>query len=299
MPMKRKRSTAQALLLVPLFALLLLVAAVLAALFLASLPALAAYGASIFTGLRWDPEHGAFGGLPALYGSAVVCSVALLLAVPLAIGNSVFLVEFLPPRLRAALAMLNDVMAAFPTILYGYWGLFVLGPLLRETLFRFLHQSFGFLAPFSSEPYGPSYLLASMVLSIMIIPFATSLIREVYLQIPRSIDEGIYALGLSRWDAVRIKLSYIRRALAAGFALAFGRAIGETVAVALTVGGSVSISPSLLSPGVTIPALIANQFGSAFGVLEQGALFSLALLLFAIGLAVTIGARLIARGTRV
>jgi phosphate transport system permease protein len=237
--------------------------------------------------------------LPAIYGSLVVSIVAILLAMPLATGVAIFISEYLPRKIRSIFISINDLMASFPTIIYGYWGLYELGPFLNSTLFKALNTYLGFIPLFSTQPSTGSYLLASIVLSIMISPFASSLIREVYSKIPYIVDESVYALGLGRWEVIRIKLLYSRRAILGGMTLAFGRGLGETVAVDLTVGGAFSISSSLLSPGITIPAFIANQFGSAFTQLEISSLFALALLLFIIGVSFTLIAKLlILRGER-
>jgi len=263
---------------------MVLIAAMLGALIYYSLPALVKYGLSIYVLNDWDPNKGVFGGFAAVYGTIVVSITAIIIAMPLAVGSAVFINEYIPERLREYLIIINDLMASFPTVIFGFWGLYILGPILNSTIFKWLHEYLGAVPLFSTEPIGGSYLLASVILSIMITPFASSLIREVYAQVPRGIIEGIYALGLSRWDAVKIRLSYITRAMVGALVLALGRGIGETVAVALTVGGALRISPSLLSPGITIPSFIANQFGSAYTQMEQSAMLSLALALFAVGL---------------
>lgn len=278
---------------VSLIILFLLVGGMLASLVYYSIPAIAKLGYTIYTSSRWDPSRDAYGALAAIYGSLVVSSIAIVIAIPLALGSSIFVVEYANKKARQVLGLLNDLMASFPTIIYGFWGLYILGPFLKVNLFEKLHAMLGFLPLFSTEPFGPSLLLASIVLAIMIIPFAASTIREVYSQIPSSIDEGAYSLGLRRLDLVKIKLSYIKPAIAGGIALAYGRGVGETVAVALTVGGALNTSPSLLAPGYTIPALIADQFGSAYSPIERGALFSLSLLIFVIGLTFVTLAKLI------
>jgi len=270
-----------------------LVGAMLGALVYYSLPALTKEGLLIYTTNRWDPNAGSFGGLAAIYGTFVVSLVAVTMSMPLAVGSAIFINEFTPGRLRGLLIAINDMMAGFPTVIYGFWGLYVLGPTLNPTLFTWLHSNLGFIPLFSTRPIGGSYLLAATVLAVMITPFASSLVREVYAQVPSIMVEGIYALGLTKLDAVKIKLSYIAKSLLGALSLALGRGIGETVAVALTVGGVLKVSPSLLSPGITIPSLIANQFGSAYTQIEQSAMLSLALLLFAIGLTFIIASKLV------
>ncbi|MCG2895425.1 MAG: phosphate ABC transporter permease subunit PstC [Vulcanisaeta sp.] len=270
-----------------------LVGAMLVALIYYSLPALMREGLSVYTTNRWDPNANFFGGFAAVYGTFIVSLVAITIAMPLAVGSAIFINEFAPDKLRGFLIAINDMMASFPTVIYGLWGLYVLGPTLNPTLFTWLHSNLGFIPLFSTKPIGGSYLLAATVLAIMITPFASSLVREVYAQVPSVMVEGIYALGLTKWDAIRIKLSYIAKSLLGALSLALGRGIGETVAVALTVGGVLKVSPSLLSPGITIPSLIANQFGSAYTQIEQSALLSLALLLFIIGLTFITMAKLV------
>lgn len=254
-------------------AVLFLLLIILISLLIEAFPALITYGIELF-----------YLYYPAIYGSIIVSIIALLIATVLALGSSIFIVEYVPRKLKGLFINLNDLMASFPTIVFGFWGLYELGPFLNSTLFNFFHVYFGFLPIFSTTPTTASYLLASTVLAIMITPFASSLIREVYSRVPESIDEGIYALGLGKYHAIKIKVSYITKSIFGALTLAYGRGLGETVAVALTVGNSFIASPSLLSPGITIPALIANQFGSAFTQLELSSLFALALLLFIIGL---------------
>ncbi len=220
---------------------------------------------------------------PSLYGTFVVSSISMLISIPLSIGSSVFLCEYTTNVVRRVVSDLGDLMAAFPTVIYGFWGVYELGPFLKNGLFSFLHQKLGFIPLFSTPPLGGSYLLASIVLAIMVSPFSSSLIREVYLQVPASIDEAVYSTGLTKLEAIMVKLSYAKKGVLGALILAYGRAIGETVAVDLTVGGALNISPSVLSPGITVPAYIANQFGSAFTTAETSSFFLLALLLLAMG----------------
>jgi phosphate ABC transporter, permease protein PstC len=249
---------------------------------IASIPAFDFYGVGLFASY-----------FPAIYGTIVVSITAILIATVLSIGSSIFIVEYVPQRIKGFFINLNDLMASFPTIVYGFWGLYELGPFLNSTLFQFLYTYLGFIPLFSTPPTAVSYLLASIVLAIMITPFASSLIREVYSKIPESMDEGIYALGLGKYHVIKIKISYIAKSILGALTLAYGRGLGETVAVDLTIGNSFIASPSLLSTGITIPALIANQFGSAFTELELSSLFSLALVLFIIGLVFIIAGKLL------
>ena len=274
---------------VPLGAFLLLVGLLL----YNSVPAFEKLGLSIYTTNVWDPASDRYGGLAAIYGTVVTSVLAVLFSLPFAVSLAVFVNEIAPVRLRQVLINVSDLLASFPTVVYGFWGLISLGPFLAKTLFRFLHDNLGFLPFFSSyNSSGVSFLLASIVLTFMITPFASSLIRETYAQIPRQIDEAVYALGLGRWELVRIKLSYIKKSLLGAYALAFGRATGETVAVSLTVGNILNITPNLLAPGYTISSLIISQFGTAYGV-QYNAMFALALFLVVIGIAFVVVSRLL------
>lgn len=260
-----------------------------------SLPAFQKLGLSIYTQNIWDPLNDKFGGLGAIYGSVVTGSLALIFSLPFSIAIAIFINDIVPKKLRSFFINLSDLFASFPTVIYGFWGLHSLGPFLYSTLFTFLFEHFSFLPIFSTKPLGsPSILLASIVLTFMITPFATSIIRETYAQIPKYIDEAVYSLGLGRWELFKIKLSYIKKSFLGAYALAFGRGIGETVAVSLTIGNVLNLSPSLLSPGYTISSLIVNQFGTAYG-LQYNALFALALFLLAIGTSFIIISRILMR----
>ncbi len=262
---------------------LLIVGSMLIALFYYSLPAFTKYGITLYLNPVWDPARGIYGGAAAIYGSILVTSIAMLIAIPLSIGFAVFIHEF-SGKARGVLQALNDLLAGFPTVLFGLWGLCVLGPTLNNTIFLKIYECLNFIPLFSTMPIDGSYLLAGIVLAIMIIPFASSLIREAYMQVPINIIETAYSLGLSRWDVIRIRLSYIKHAILGAISLAIGRGIGETVAVAMTIGSVIEISPSLFAPGITVPALIVNQFGAAYTRLEQATLFALAFSIFIIGL---------------
>jgi len=268
----------------PILVIFLLVGSIIISLFLASIDAFLKEGLTVYTSNVWDPHNNVYGGLAAIYGSIVVVLIAITISIPLSLSLAIFLNEYAPKILRQILINISDLMASFPTVIYGFWGLYELSPLLKGILFTWLYENFSWIPLFSTSPYGPSFLLAGIILGIMITPFASSIIREVYSQIPETIREGVYALGLGRWEIIKVSIKYIKSSIISGFVLAFGRGIGETVAVALTVGNALNITPSILAPGYTIPALIVNQFGSTYyPSLQASALFALALLLFLIG----------------
>ncbi|WP_457550791.1 phosphate ABC transporter permease subunit PstC [Archaeoglobus sp.] len=261
--------------------------------FSASLPIFQKEGLAIYTTNVWKAvEEGEefYGVLSAIYGSVYTSVIAILIALPLSIGFAVFVIDYAPKRLKEPLIIATDIMAGLPTILYGIWGAFVLVPLLKEFVMKPLYEHLSFIPLFSYPPItGYSYLSAGVLLAIMVTPFASSIIREAYRMIPKVYREGAYALGLTRYEATKVLLGYIKPAILAGTLLAFGRAIGETVAVSLVVGNTFNISPSLFAPGYTISSLIANQFGNAFIYKYMpSALFAAGLALFVIGLAVNV-----------
>ncbi|ADB57170.1 phosphate ABC transporter permease subunit PstC [Archaeoglobus profundus] len=277
-----------------IFALMLIV------FFSASIPIFQREGLAIYTTNVWKAvEEGEefYGVLSAIYGSVYTSVIAILIALPLSIGFAVFVIDYAPRKLKEPLIIATDIMAGLPTILYGIWGAFVLVPLLRDYVMKPLYGHLSFIPLFSYPPItGYSYFSAGVLLAIMVTPFASAIVREAYRMIPRVYREGAYALGLTRYEATKVLLGYIKPAILAGTLLAFGRAIGETVAVSLVVGNTFNIHPSLFAPGYTISSLIANQFGNAF-IYEYmpSALFASGLALFIIGLTVNVAGLILLR----
>lgn len=263
--------------------------------FAASLPIFQKEGLQIYTSNKWfapedEPEKEFYGVVAAIYGSLYTSILAVLISLPLSIGFAVFVIDYAPKKLKELLTVATDVMAGLPTIIYGIWGAFVLVPLLRDYIMKPLYSHLSFIPLFSFEPTtGYSFLSAGVLLGIMVTPFASSIIREAYRVIPFTYREAIYSLGATRYEATKLLVGYIKPAVIAGILLAFGRAIGETVAVSLVVGNTFNIAPSLFAPGYTISSLIANQFGNAFIYRYMvSALFAAGLSLFFIGLAVNV-----------
>ncbi len=243
------------------------------------------------------PEEEYYGVLAAIYGSLYTSIIAIIISLPLSISLAIFIVDYAPKRLKEFFIIASDIMAGLPTILYGIWGAFILVPFLKNYVMEPLYQSLSFIPLFSYPPTtGFSYLSAGVLLGIMVTPFATSIIREAYRMIPQMYKEALYSLGATRYEATKVLLGYIKPAIVAGMILAFGRAIGETVAVSLVIGNVFNIDISLFAPGYTISSLIANQFGNAF-VYEYmvSALFAAGLSLFFIGLIINILALYIIR----
>lgn len=228
--------------------------------------------------------------------------MALLIATPLALGVAIFLSEFAPGWLRQPVAFLVDLLAAIPSVVYGLWGIFVLLPLLREYVMPFLRDSLGLGATplFSGPAYGPSMLAAGMILAIMVLPYISSVSREVLLAVPRSQREAALALGATRWESIRgAVLPYARSGIVGGVILGLGRALGETMAVTMLIGNRHEISSSLFAPGYTMASLIANEFAEASGDLHLSALMAVGFTLFVITILVNAIARwLVWRVTR-
>jgi phosphate transport system permease protein len=257
-------------------------------------------GLAIYTTNVWiaseNPEEEYYGILAATYGTLYTSLIALIIVLPIAIGFSVFIVDFVPEKFKEAFIIPTDIMAGMPTILFGIWGVFYLVPAISGFA-DFMYKNFSFIPLFSYyNPTGFSYLAAGMLLSIMVLPFASSLIREAYRAVPEVYREAALSLGLTRFEVARILLGYIKPSILASTLLAFGRAVGETVAVSLVIGNAFNINPSLFAPGYTISSLLANQFGNAF-VYEYmpSALFSAGLALFAIGLVVNVAGLIVLR----
>jgi len=265
-----------------------------------SLPALREAGWSFLTTFEWEVDGRRFGIGAALFGTIVTAGVAFALAVPVAVGTALFINDYAPPRLRSVLVSLVDLLAAVPSLIYGLWGLFFLQPRLAG-LTRWLADHLGFLPFFSSDrtPVGASPFVAGVVLAIMIVPIITSVSREVFRQAPAGLREAALALGGTRWGMIRrVVLPFGRSGVVGASMLGLGRALGETIAVALILGFTFDISAQILEPGGnSIAGLIAVKFGEA-GELERSALVAAGLVLFGLTLLVNMGARLVVGRTR-
>lgn len=229
---------------------------------------LAQEGIGFFISSEWNPVENKYGALAPIYGTVVTALIAMLIAVPISFGIALFLTEVAPRWLRTPIGTAIELLAAIPSIIYGMWGLFVLVPMMTEYVTPWLNDNAGTLPfvgrLFQGPPLGIGVLTAGFVLAIMVIPFIASVMREVFLTVPTRLKESAYALGATKWEVSwDIVLPYTRSAVVGGIFLGLGRALGETMAVAFVIGNSVSLSASLLEPGTTIAALIANDFGEA------------------------------------
>lgn len=229
---------------------------------------LAHQGLSFFFSTEWNPVENKYGALAPIYGTVVTAVIAMLFAVPISFGIALFLTEVAPRWLRGPIGTAIELLAAIPSIIYGMWGLFVLVPVMTEYVTPWINDHMGTLPLvgrlFQGPPLGIGVLTAGFVLAIMVIPFISSVMREVFLTVPTRLKESAYALGSTKWEVSwDIVLPYTRSAVVGGIFLGLGRALGETMAVAFVIGNSTSLSASLLEPGTTIAALIANDFGEA------------------------------------
>ncbi|MGA2809678.1 MAG: phosphate ABC transporter permease subunit PstC [Terracidiphilus sp.] len=245
--------------------------------------------------LYWDPVNGHFSALPFLYGTLVSSFLALLLAVPLAIGVAVFLTEMCPRWLRAPLAFTTELLAAIPSVIYGLWAVFVLVPLLREHVNPWLIKLLGWTGFFGDDnPTGLGFVSAGVILAIMILPIISSLTREVMTAVPGSQREAVLALGATRWEMIRMGvLRNARIGIVGAVILGLGRALGETMAVTMVIGNSPEIHRSLLANGSSMASVIANEFAEASGDLHLSALMELGLALFIVTIIVNAFARLL------
>ena len=275
---------------------LLLLSGVIIALIIGAMPALQTFGFDFITSQRWNPVTEKFGALAPIYGTIVTSFIAMLIAVPVGLFIAMFLTELCPMSLRRPIGIAIELLAGIPSIIYGIWGLFVFAPFLQGTLQPFLISLFGNIpvlsAIFEGPPYGIGVLTASLILAIMVLPFITSISRDVFDAVPPVLKEAAYGLGCTTWEVVRyVVLPYTRVGVIGGVMLGLGRALGETMAVTFVIGNAHKISASIIAPGTTISATIANEFTEAVGDLYTSSLIALGLILFVITFIVLAAAR--------
>jgi phosphate transport system permease protein len=246
----------------------------------------------------WDPVNQYFGARPFIYGTLVSSILALMIAVPLAIGLAVFLTEMCPRVLRSPLAFLTELLAAIPSVIYGLWAVFVLVPILREQVNPLMIRVLGWTGLFSDDnPTGLGYLAAGTILAIMILPIISSLTREVMTAVPHSQREAVLALGATRWEMIRMGvLRNARIGIVGAVILGLGRALGETMAVAMVIGATPEIHKSLLSNGSSMATVIANEYAEAVGDMHLSALTEIGLALFIVTIIVNFFAQLLIWG---
>jgi len=266
-----------------------------------SMPAIHKFHWHFLVSSDWDPVNDIYGALPFIIGTLVSSAIALLIAVPISIATAVYLTELAPLWLRQPLIMFIELLAAIPSVILGFWGLFVMVPWLHVHCFPALREVFGFrmfgfhvFPIFQGQDYGPCMLAAGIILAIMIVPIITSVSREILRSVPGLQREAAFALGATRWEVTRIAvLSYAKKGLFGAVILGLGRALGETMAVTMVIGNAPQFVPSLFQPGSTLASWIANQFTEAVGNLFYSALFELGLVLLGVTLLVNIVAQLL------
>ncbi|WP_095226152.1 phosphate ABC transporter permease subunit PstC [Helicobacter sp. 12S02634-8] len=247
---------------------LLLLSGIFVVLLIYALPAIKTFGFSFFTSMEWSPNKEIFGGAGAIYGSVVGTILAMVLAIPLSLGIAIFLNDICPQSLKTFIGSSIELLAAIPSIVYGMWGLFYLTPIIG--------------AIFGGSGLG--ILSAAIILSVMILPFMSAIIRDCMHTVPDILKESAYALGATKWEVIKdVVLPYVKVGVIGGIILALGRALGETMAVTFVIGNSHKIA-SLTSPGTNIPATLANEFAEADSPLYYSSLFYLALVLFCLSL---------------
>jgi phosphate transport system permease protein len=267
---------------------------ILTILILRSKLSLAEFGFKFFTSQSWDPVSGDFGALPFIFGTLATSFLALLMAVPLALGVAVFITELCPTVLRAPISFLTELLAAIPSVVYGLWAVFVLVPLMRDSLGPFLVTTLGWTGLFDGANFGVGLLTASIILAIMILPIISSLTRDIMNAVPNSQREAVLALGATRWEMIRIGvLRNSRIGIVGAVMLGLGRALGETMAVTMVIGNHPDISKSLFAPGYTLASVIANEFSEATGDMYLSALIEIGLALFLVTIVVNTIARLL------
>ncbi len=251
---------------------------------------LAEFGWNFWRTSTWDPVAEQFGARPFIWGTLYSSILALLLAAPIALGIAVFLSELCPQWLRRPVVFLTELLAAIPSIVYGIWGMYVLVPAVR-TLESATPVPLKALPLFSGPPLGLGMLAAALILAVMVVPFTSSVAREVLKAVPQAQREGAYALGATRWEAIRMALFYARTGIVGAVMLGFGRALGETMAVTMVIGNTPQISTSLFAPQYTMSAVIANEFTEAGSEMHIHALIEIGLVLFIMTLAINVISR--------
>ena len=254
-----------------------------------SLLAIRKFSWKFFIDSVWDPVFEKFGALPFIYGTIVTSFLALLISVPVSIGVALFISEFADRKIKELLSTIISLLAAIPSVIYGLWGIFSLAPIMRNYISPFLQKIFGFLPFFKGPIYGLDFLSASLALSIMITPTISSISKELFDSVPRSLKEAVLALGSTKWEMIKISvLKTTKIGVFSAILLGLGRAIGETMAVTMLIGNIPTISLSLFSSGATLASVIANEFAEAVENIYLSSLFYIGLVLFLVSLLINI-----------
>jgi phosphate transport system permease protein len=263
-----------------------------------SAPSRLKFGFGFLKGTNWDPVQDDFGALPYIYGTLLTSVLALLISVPLGVGAAIFLAELAPPRLANVCTFLVELLAAVPSVIYGLMAIFTLLPIMRNYVEPFLSDTLGFLPFFQGPKLGFGFLTAGVVLAVMTFPYIISISRESLLEVPRDQREAAMALGATKWESTfQVVVPYARLGILGSIFLALARALGETMAVTMVIGNSITMSPSLFAAGHTISAVIASEFAEATGKIYLSSLVEMGLVLFLITIIVNALARLLVIAT--
>jgi phosphate transport system permease protein len=261
-----------------------------------AVPVIKQFGTSFFFGTAWNPVTEVFSALPYVLGTLVTSGIALLIGVPLSLGIAIFLVEMSPRVLKVPLSYLVELLAAVPSVIYGLWGLYVFRFWILDYVEMPISKYLGWIPIFSGTPFGLDIFTAGIILAIMIIPTVASISREVLSAVPNSIREGAYSIGATKWEVIRHwVISYGRSGIFGAVILGLGRAVGESIAVAMLIGnatGPAAMPTSLFKPGQTMASLIANGFMEATGKIETSAYIGVGLILLIVSLLINVGAAL-------
>ena len=280
--------------------ILLILGGVAISLVVGSSDAFKAFGLNFLVSDTWNPATDKFGALVPIYGTLMTSVIAMIVGIPLSFGVAVFITELCPPMLKRPLSIAIELLAGIPSIIYGIWGLFVFAPFMQATVQPFLIHTIGRVpvigALFSGPPFGIGILTAGLILAIMVLPFISSIMRDVFETVPAMLRESAYGLGCTTWEVVwRVVLPYTKVGVVGGIMLGLGRAMGETMAVTFVIGNAHHINASLFAPATTISATIANEFTEALGDLYVSSLVAIGLILFGITFIVLASAQIMLR----
>jgi phosphate transport system permease protein len=279
------------------FVVVALLAGITAELIVKAMPSIRHFGLSFLTSTEWDPATDQYGALPFIYGTAVSSAIALIIAAPLSLGVALCLSEMAPRWLGRKLGFLVELLAAIPSVVYGLWAIYVLGPWLRDWIEPALSRYFGFIPLFAGPQVAVGMLTAGVVLAIMVLPYIAAVCTDVFRVVPQSQREAAFALGATKWEMVRMAvLPYGASGIIGAVVLGLGRALGETIAVAMVIGNRPVISVSLFAPSSTLASVIANEFVEAMTELNVAALIELGLVLLVFGLMLNVIARVLVLG---
>ena len=269
------------------FLVFILLFGIIITLFVGSLPALKAFGPAFFTSAAWNPVEIQFGGLVPIYGTFITALIAMVIGIPVSFGIAIFITELSPVWLKRPIGIAIELLAGIPSIIYGMWGLFVFAPLFADHVQPWINDNLGALPligqVFQGPPMGIGMLTAGFILAIMVIPFTSSVMRDVFEIVPTMLKESAYGLGSTTWEVVwNVVLPYTKTGVVGGIMLGLGRALGETMAVTFVIGNAHELSASLMMPGNTISSALANEFTEAVGDIYTSSLITLGLTLFVI-----------------